>query len=484
VPAFEKNLYDVECVNCGQCARVCPTAAITPKSNIADVWSALDNPDIVVVAQIAPAVRVALGETFNILASQNLTGQIVSALKVLGFDKVFDTPFGADLTVIEETNEFIERLSSNINLPLMTSCCPAWIKYAEQYYPEYLENISSCKSPQQILGSVIKEILPKELGVKKENIFVVSIMPCTAKKFEFSKDKKQIHDVDVVITTQELIHIFQEAGIQLKDMDPESFDLPFGFKTGAGVIFGNSGGVSEAMLRYLLNESGTKAKRIDFPETRGLEGIKTLTAKYNKQDIKIAIVQGLKNAKSLIDKLNNKEVYFDFIEVMACPGGCIGGAGQPVSFDIHTLAKRSKDIYDADKSLQLHKPQDNVYIKELYKNNLGELGGTKALELLHTQYQHRKRILQDELTLVKTKNDKNLEIKICVGTSCFVNGSQTLLNNIINYIDKNELNENVIVKASFCLEKCDKGPSVTINDEIIHHCTTELAIATMKTKLK
>ena len=484
VPAFGKNLSEVECVDCGQCSRVCPTGAITPKSHIPEVWKALDNPNITVVAQLAPAVRVALGEAFNIKSSENLTGQIVAALKMLGFDKVFDTSFGADLTIMEEANEFKQRIGNNENLPLMTSCCPAWVKFAEQYYPEHLDHISSCKSPQQMLGAMIKEVLPKDIAVRKENIFIVSIMPCTAKKFESSKDPKTVKDVDVVLTTQELIRMFLEAGIELDSLNPDSFDLPFGFKTGAGVIFGNSGGVSEAVLRYLHNENGnSQIIKIDFPETRGTEGVRSLTVNYRGKDVKIAIVQGLKNAKTLMESINNNECNYDFIEVMSCPGGCIGGAGQPVSFDDKTLRKRAKDIYAADKNLQLHKSQDNIYVMELYKSTLGNIGSEKAHHLLHTKYKNRKRIMQDEIRLVNAKESSNVEVKVCVGTSCFVNGSQALLNDIIKYIGEKGLKNYVNVKATFCLEKCDKGPSVTIGDEIIHHCTTEMAVKQLQMEL-
>ena len=276
-PAYGKDLAAVECVDCGQCARVCPTGAITPKYNTADAWRELDNPEKVVVAQIAPAVRVAIGELFGMKPGTLLIGQIVAALKMLGFDKVFDTSFAADLTVLEEANEFLKRKTENKKLPQFTSCCPGWVKYAEQYYSEFLPNLSTCKSPQQMFGAIAKEILPEQLGIKRENLVVVSIMPCTAKKVEanrpeFTHGKEK--EVDIVLTTQELAAMIKQAGIRFENLTPEALDLPMGFKTGAGVIFGNSGGVSEAVLRYAYEKvNGIKLSNFEFNEVRGDEAI-------------------------------------------------------------------------------------------------------------------------------------------------------------------------------------------------------------------
>ncbi len=479
VPAFNKNLADVECVDCGQCARVCPTGAIVPKSNTEQVWKEIENDEKIVVAQIAPAVRVAIGELFGLEPGQTMTGQIVSALKLLGFDKVYDTSFAADLTVLEEANEFLHRKESNSNLPLFTSCCPGWVKYAEQYYPELLGNLSSCKSPQQMFGSLAKEILPGQLKAKAKDITIVSIMPCTAKKVEANRPEfthGNIKDVDYVLTTTELAKMIKEAGLSLPNLAPESLDLPLGFKTGAGVIFGSTGGVSEAVLRYVYEKvTDKKLDNPDFVDIRGNEGIKEYAVELNGETVKIAIVHGLKNAKTVAEKVKAGKSDYALIEVMACPGGCVGGAGQPVQYDEKTRGKRAKGLYDCDKMLQLHKSQENPYIKEVYDNHLKEPGSDVAHKLLHTSYSNRKRIFESGFDVINGSNSQKLEISVCVGTGCYVKGSQNLLHRLIRFIDEKDFKDAVNVKATFCMESCDRGPSVTIGDELIHKCTFELA---------
>lgn len=477
-PAFNKDLDVVECIDCGQCARVCPTGAITPKYYTKEVWKEIDNPQKTVVAQIAPAVRVAIGEMFGMEPGKVLTGQIVAALKMIGFDKVYDSSFAADLTVIEETNEFIKRKVNGEKLPLFTSCCPGWVKYAEQYHPELINNLSSCKSPQQMFGSIARKYLPEQLNVKKEELVVVSIMPCTAKKSEANREEfseKGIKDVDYVITTQELAAMIKQAGIRFEDLNPESLDLPLGFKTGAGVIFGNSGGVTEAVLRYAAEKlTNKKMMNYEFHEVRGHEGIRQSSVSFDGVRLELAIVHGLNNAAKLIEMIRKGEIYPDLVEVMACPGGCIGGAGQPVTFEEGTRTERMRGLYLADKTLQLHKSQDNHYIDKLYNDFIGEIGGETAHKLLHTTYKNRKRIFETELSFIQGADSQKIEINVCVGTNCFVKGSQKLLEKLINHVDETGMQDIVDVKATFCVEKCNSGPNVTVNGEITSECTFDL----------
>ena len=487
-PAFGKDLAKVECVDCGQCARVCPTGAITPKFQTSEVWKEIDNPNKTVVAQIAPAVRVAIGELFGMKPGTLLIGQISAALKMIGFDKVFDTSFAADLTVIEETNEFINRKSTGEKLPLFTSCCPGWVKYAEQYFPEFLPNLSSCKSPQQMFGSVAKEILPEQLNVKREDLVVVSIMPCTAKKVEANRDEftnGKEKEVDYVITTQELAAMIKQAGIDFENLTPESLDLPMGFKTGAGVIFGNSGGVSEAVLRYAYEKiNGVRLNHVEFSDIRGTESIREASIQLNGVTVNMAIVSGLKNAKELMIKIKSGEAHYDLVEVMACPGGCIGGAGQPYIFDERAKNERTKGLFDNDKTLQLHKSQDNPYIQELYKNLLLEPGSSKAHNLLHTTYHNRKRVFDSELSLIDGIDSQKIEIKVCVGTNCYLKKSQKLMAGLLKHLEDKNLKNCVDLDATFCMEKCSEGPNVMIAGEHIPQCTLEKAIDVLNTKLE
>jgi NADH-quinone oxidoreductase subunit G len=485
-PAFGKDLGQVECVNCGQCAAVCPTGAITPKSDTEDVWKALHDPEKKVVAQIAPAVRVALGEAFGLEPGVVTTGQMVAALKALGFDKVFDTCFAADLTVIEEGAEFLKRVEAGERLPQFTSCCPGWVKFAEQYYPELLPNLSSCKSPQQMFGSIGREVLPEQLGVPQEKLVVVSIMPCTAKKFEAKRSEfthEGVPDVDFVLTTQELAHMIEEAGLKFNKLQPESLDLPLGFKTGAGVIFGVSGGVTEAVLRLAAEKlGGVKLEAVDFHEVRGLEGLREAEVTVNDKTIRIAIVNGLANARLVAEKIKAGEIDYDLIEVMACPGGCIGGAGQPVSFEHDVRQRRAAGLYDTDKTLQLHKAQENPYVQEAYTSTLGEVGGHKAHQLLHTGYHSRRRIQDEDVALV-TGSQHKLQISVCVGTSCYLRGSQDLLRAVIRQIEEDGLADQVDVKATFCFERCDRGPTARVGDTILERTDLDKVMATLKQEL-
>jgi NADH-quinone oxidoreductase subunit G len=488
LPAFGKGLGEGECINCGQCAAVCPTGALTPRPEVDEVWRALNDAGKTVIAQIAPAVRVAIGEAFGLAPGTASSGQIVAALKRLGFDKVYDTAFSADLTVIEEANEFLKRKAKGERLPQFTSCCPGWVKFAEQYFPDLLPNLSTCKSPQQMLGAVCKATLPSELGIPKENIVMVSIMPCTAKKFEAKRPEFAeggVPEVDHVLTTQEVARMIEEAGFRFKELEPESFDMPLGFKTGAGIIFGNSGGVSEAVLRYAAETvTGRKLDNPDFHAVRGEDGIRFATIALDGVQLKLAVVHGLKNARTLAEKVRRGECELDLIEVMACPGGCIGGAGQPVSHERDAKRMRTRGLYDADKHLDLHKSQENLQVTEMYQKYLGEIGGRKAHQLLHTHYQNRRRIADERLVFGDGPEGGKLKVSVCAGTNCFLKGSQEVIRDVLQCVDDEQLQDQVEVSASFCFEKCDHGPTVRVDGQQIQNCTGQKACAAMRECLK
>jgi NADH-quinone oxidoreductase subunit G len=488
LPAFGKNMGEVECVNCGQCAAVCPTGALAPASEVDEVWKAINDPTKVVVAQIAPAVRVAISESFGTDYGVNTTGQVVAALKRIGFDLVYDTSFSADLTIFEEATEFLHRKTQGGVLPLFTSCCPGWVKFVEQYFPQLLGNLSSCRSPQQMLGSLIKEMLPKAMGKQRKEVVVVSIMPCTAKKFEARREefaKEGVADVDYVLTTQELARMIEEAGLKPAKLEPQSFDMPMGFKTGAGVIFGNSGGVSEAVLRYAAEKvTGEKLENPDFHEVRGEDGLRLVTVSVGDGELKLAIVHGLKNAREVAEQVVAGKLDVDIIEVMACPGGCIGGAGQPVSRErMQVRRDRTKALYDTDKMLDLHKSQDNHFVNECYQKHLGEIGGERAHHLLHTHYHNRRRIDGEDISLVDARPGAKVPVKVCVGTACFLRQSQTVLQGVMKHVEAKGVAGSVDISASFCFEKCGNGPTVSVGGELIERCTAKQAIAAVEKKV-
>lgn len=487
LPAFGKGIASVDCVDCGQCSRVCPTGAIVPRSEIDAVWKELDNPKKVVVAHFAPAVRVAIGEEFGMPVGSVLPGQVISALKMLGFNKVYDTSFTADLTIVEEANEFIKRKETGGKFPLFTSCCPAWVKYTEQYYPEMLDNLSSCRSPQAMFGSISKKYLPEILGVDPKDLVVVSIMPCTAKKVEARRPEfntNGLRDNDYVLTTQEFASMIKQNGIRFADLSPEAFDLPFGYKTGAGVIFGNSGGVTEAALRYIVEKVENKPlENFEIHDVRGEAGLREATLNVGGEDVNIAIVHGLKNAKRVVEDIKSGKKNYHFIEVMSCPGGCVGGAGQPVYFKPEIRQKRTEGLYNADEMLQQHKSQENQYVKELYDKHIGEVGGHTAHEALHTHYHNRKRISEDGMAILDSDSAK-LSISVCVGTNCFMRGSQEILKKTLEHIDARNLSEIVDIKANFCMENCDKGPSVSIGNKIISKADISTVINELDEQIK
>ena len=393
--AFERPLDSVACVSCGQCIVNCPTGAIYEKDDTAKVLEAINDPEKFVVVHTAPSIRVTLGECFGMHIGTNVQGKMVAALRRLGFDKVFDTDFGADLTIVEEANEFLGRVQNGGVLPMITSCSPGWIKYCEHYYPDMLDHLSTCKSPQQMSGAIIKTWYAEKMGIDPKDIVVVGIMPCTAKKFETKRDDQAASgypDVDYSLTTRELGRMIESAGIYFKHLPDEEFDNPLGDSTGAAVIFGATGGVMEAALRTAVEKlSGEELKSLDFTEVRGTDGIKEASYTVNGMEVKVCVVSGLANANTIMEKVKNGTADYHFIEIMGCPGGCVNGGGQPIQHAVvrnfvDLKARRAAALYEADKDMPMRKSHESEAVKRLYDEFLGEPGSHKAHEVLHTSY--------------------------------------------------------------------------------------------------
>ena len=393
--AFERPLDSVACVSCGQCIVNCPTGAIYEKDDTAKVLETINDPEKSVVVHTAPSIRVTLGECFGMHIGTNVQGKMVAALRRLGFDKVFDTDFGADLTIVEEANEFLGRVQNGGVLPMITSCSPGWIKYCEHYYPDMLDHLSTCKSPQQMSGAIIKTWYAEKMGIDPKDIVVVGIMPCTAKKFETKRDDQAASgypDVDYSLTTRELGRMIESAGIYFKHLPDEEFDNPLGDSTGAAVIFGATGGVMEAALRTAVEKlSGEELKSLDFTEVRGTDGIKEASYTVNGMEIKVCVVSGLANANTIMEKVKNGTADYHFIEIMGCPGGCVNGGGQPIQHAVvrnfvDLRARRAAALYEADKDMPLRKSHESEAVKRIYDEFLGEPGSHKAHEVLHTSY--------------------------------------------------------------------------------------------------
>lgn len=392
---FNRSMYETTCTFCGQCLSVCPTGALTEVSNVRELWRALKSNKTVVV-QTAPAVRVALGEMFGMEPGTVVTGKMVNALRKLGFDYIFDTNFAADLTIVEEAHEFVERMKAD-KLPILTSCCPGWVNFLEQQFSDMVDIPSSCKSPHEMFGAVAKTYLCEKLNINPDDMVVVSIMPCVAKKFESARPELENEghsDVDIVITTRELGAMIKEAGIAFTELEDEEFDDPMGESTGAGSIFGATGGVIEATVRTAYEWiTGKELEKLEFKALRGLEGIKETSVKVGDRDVRIAVANGLGNTRRLLNKIRSGEEKFDAIEVMACPGGCIGGGGQPFHHgDISVLTRRAEGIYSVDKSKKIRKSHENPKVKQLYSEYLGEIAGPRAHELLHTHYEAKPKL--------------------------------------------------------------------------------------------
>lgn len=394
--AFNRPMFETTCTFCGQCLAVCPTGALTEKSNVADVWKLLHNKndEKMVIVQVAPAVRVALGEEFGEEAGRPMTGKMVTALRKLGFDKVFDTNFAADLTIMEEANELVERLNGHGNLPILTSCCPGWVNFMESQFSDLIDIPSSCKSPHEMFGAIAKSYYAQKVGIKPENMTVVSVMPCIAKKYEAKRDElynEGLSDVDIVISTRELAGMIKESGIDLVNLDDDDFDNPLGESTGAGTIFGASGGVIEAALRTAADTlTGESLEKVEFEDLRGLRGSKKATVKIGDKELNIAVVSGLGNTRRLLEKIRSGEENIHAIEVMACPGGCVAGGGQPFhKGDLTIIKKRAEGLYGIDRKKTLRKSHENPSIKILYQEFLEKPGSEKAHKLLHTSYKAR-----------------------------------------------------------------------------------------------
>ncbi|HIZ20022.1 MAG TPA: [FeFe] hydrogenase, group A [Firmicutes bacterium] len=397
---FEKQLADVPCVSCGQCTVVCPTGALVEKDDTAKVWEALADKSKTVIVQTAPSIRATLGECFGMPVGTNVEGKMVAALRRLGFDKVFDTDFGADMTIVEEATEFVDRVKNGGVLPMITSCSPGWVKFAEYYYPDLLDHLSSCKSPQQMTGAIIKTYYAEKNGLDPKDIVVVSIMPCTAKKFEVGRDDEDaagVPDVDVALTTRELARMIQRAGLNFTLLPDEEFDNPLGDDTGAAVIFGATGGVMEAALRTANDVlTGKDNESVDFQEVRGTQGIKEATYNIAGMEVKVAAVSGIANANYVMSRIKDGTAPWHFVEIMCCPGGCVNGGGQPIQpasvrnfTDLKAL--RAKALYDQDETMTLRKSHQSPAVKLVYDEYLGSYGSHKAHELLHTSYTGRKK---------------------------------------------------------------------------------------------
>ena len=397
---FEKQLADVPCVSCGQCEVVCPTGALVEKDDTGKVWDALADKSKTVIVQTAPSIRATLGESFGMPIGTNVEGKMVAALRRLGFDKVFDTDFGADMTIVEEATEFVDRVKNGGVLPMITSCSPGWVKFAEYYYPDQLDHLSSCKSPQQMTGAIIKTYYAEKNGLDPKDIVVVSIMPCTAKKFEVGRDDQDaagVADVDVALTTRELARMIKRAGLDFVNLPDEEFDNPLGDDTGAAVIFGATGGVMEAALRTANDVlTGKDNEALEFHEVRGTDSIKEATYNIAGMEVKVAAVSGIASANYVMSRIKDGTAPWHFVEIMCCPGGCVNGGGQPIQpasvrnfTDLKAL--RAKALYDQDEAMTLRKSHQSPAVKMVYDEYLGSYGSHKAHEILHTSYTGRKK---------------------------------------------------------------------------------------------
>jgi formate dehydrogenase major subunit len=470
-PVDQRPLDKTSCVSCGHCVTVCPTGALTLKPTLPNVYRALNNTSLIVAAQIAPAVRAAFAQYYG-LTGEEAMGRLCAGLKQMGFAYVFDTCWAADLTIMEEGTELLSRLAKGENLPQFTSCCPAWINYCEKMAPDLLPLLSSCKSPQQMFGSVMKQYFAKQLGVKPDRLYFVSIMPCNAKKYESRRPEfchDGVPDVDAVLTTNEVIRMFREKGIDPLTLKPQELDLPFGNVSGAGIIFGASGGVSEAALRLAAERiTGKRLDKVEYTQVRGLKGIKEATIELDGITVRLAVVSGLQNAQQLIDRIRAGDAPYHFIEVMACPGGCINGSGNPAPQLSTDREERLEVLYRMDAAAQIKKSQDNPAVQAIYSEWLGEPMGEVSHHALHTTYGRRSmRVDQPIEELIQTQ--PVVDLGVCVSTNCYLKGSWRVMEELAEELRQRGLTDRFRVRARFCANNCANGPSVTIGRHKVMH---------------
>ncbi|MCS6970025.1 MAG: [FeFe] hydrogenase, group A [Planctomycetota bacterium] len=484
-PAFGKPLAESDCVHCGQCSRVCPTGALIPANDVERAWQALSDPARCVVVQVAPAVRVALAEALRLPPHADALGLLAAGLRRLGAHRVYDTAFAADLTVIEEGNEFVRRWRHGERLPMFTSCCPAWVACAEKHLPDWLPHLSSCRSPQQMLASVLRRH-PDAVGDPRP-LTVISIMPCTAKKFEaaraeFCRDGQP--DVDLVLTTQEAARLLASAGLDVARLDPEPADLPFGLKTGAAVLFGMSGGVATAVLRYASAVLGDgRLRHHDFRELRDGDGLRLAECALAGRTLRVAAVSGLSAARRLLSDLRSGRLAVDLVEVMACPGGCVGGAGQPVDHSGEQRLRRAQALVAADRSEVMRMSAENPAVGRLYETCLERPGSHTAEEWLHTRYQPRRRLGDLDLLFTQGERSGRLLVLACLGTSCHLRGGPRLVQQLIEAVEARGLQQRVEVRATFCLERCGEGPNVRVGERLVEQASVERVLAAIDEQL-
>lgn len=470
VPSFEEKLENTECVFCGQCVAYCPTGALSIRKDVDNVYKAIENGKYV-IGMIAPAVRASLQEEFGVEDDISMAGRMVSILKMIGFKKVFDVAFAADLVAYEEAHEFMERLEKNEKLPQFTSCCPGWVKFAEQYYPEYIPHLSSVKSPQMALGAIIKKYYAREIGIDPKDIVLVSIMPCTAKKFEAEREEF-LGDVDIVLTTRELVKLFKSTGMNIKMVEPQPFDRPYGLSSQSGLSFGKTGGVLGSVIN-VIEDKVTVKNAITKELAQGIN--LTEIELENGKIVRGIAVFGLGNVRKVINDIKEGVLETDVVEVMACNYGCIGGGGQPYPNDTTTRERRAKILRETQSIDVLISPTENFHMRELYVKYLGQPLSHEAHEVLHTEYKHRKRVEEEEIEILPLPEEveNKVEISVCLGTSCYSKGSYDILEKLIALSNKEEWAKNLELRGTFCVENCGKAPNVVVNGKIVDEATIE-----------